>query len=78
MDNYAISKERAQRYFLSFDQEKLLRLWPLRHDENSIFITFLHRDYCICRRTGQVCRLEDMQAADCGEVLSIFDLLCQT
>lgn len=76
MDNYAISKERAQRYFLSFDQEKLLRLWPLRHDENSIFITFLHRDYCICRRTGQVCRLEDMQAADYGEVLSIFDLLC--
>ena len=76
MDDYAISKERAQRYFLDFDQEELLRRWPLQHDEDYIFVTFLHRDYRICRRTGQVLLLPQMQEADFGEVLSIFDLLC--
>ena len=38
MDNYELSRNRAQQYFLGFDQEKILRSWPLRHDEAFIYL----------------------------------------
>ena len=76
MDNYAISKERAQRFFLGFDQEKILHRWAFRHDDDHIFLRFLGREYQVCRHTGQVFRLPQMEEAEHGEVLSIFDLMC--
>lgn len=75
MDNYTLSRDRAQAYFLNFDQQKLIDFWHLRHTADTLFVTFLHQQYQICRKTGRVFR-EDGGEAGFEEVLSIFDLLC--
>lgn len=69
------SRNRAQAYFLHFDQQKLIDLWQLKHNTHTLFVTFLGREYRICRKTGQVFRADDTEASF-EEVLSIFDLLC--
>ena len=76
MDNYTVSRNRAQQYFLGFDQEKILRTWALRHDDASIFVDFLGQGYRICRSTGEIFRENDGGQADFNVALSIFDLLC--
>ena len=76
MDNYQISRDRAQAYFLGFDQDAIGKAWDLRQDEKHLYVRFLGRPYSICRETGAVTRLWDGQEADFGETLSIFDLLC--
>ena len=76
MDNYELSRNRAQQYFLGFDQEKILRFWPLRHDEAFIYLDFLGQSYRICRKTGGIFRMADGKQADFNVVLSVFDLLC--
>jgi hypothetical protein len=76
MDNYERSRNRAQQYFLGFDQEKILQNWHLRQDESFIYADFLGQRYRICRSSGAVYRLDDDSQAGFEEVLSIFDLLC--
>ena len=76
MDNYEIARDRAQRYFLGFDQERIIREWNLKHDEKYLYVEFLGRPYGVSRKTGQVLRLWDGKEAGHNEVLSIFDLLC--
>lgn len=76
MDNYEISRDRAQAYFLGFDQDAIIKTWKLQHDAGYIYVNFLGRAYRICRRSGSIYRLWDGQQADFGEVLSMFDLLC--
>lgn len=76
MDNYQISRDRAQDFFLGFDQEAIIRAWGLERDENSLYVDFFGRKYAVCRKTGAVTRLWTGEQAGFGEVLSIFDLLC--
>ena len=76
MDNYQISRDRAQSYFLGFDQDDIIRTWGLKHDEKLLYVDFLGRPYSICRQTGTVMRLWDGTQAGFEEVLSIFDMLC--
>lgn len=76
MDNYQLSRDRAQAYFLGFDQEDIIDCWHLRHDENWLYPVFFGNTYRVCRRTGTVFRCGDGCQADFSEVLSIFDLLC--
>ena len=76
MDNYEISRNRAQSYFLRYDQTEIIKRWNLRYDENYIYVRFLNRSYRICRKTGSVVRIFDGRQASYSEVLSIFDLLC--
>ena len=75
-DNYEISRERAQAYFLKFDQEQILHTWDLSCDEGYIFVRFLGKDYAINRKTGEILRSSDGAQAGFSEVLSIFDFLC--
>ncbi len=76
MDNYQIARDRAQEYFLQFDQDVIIRRWHLENDENSIYVEFLGRQYAVCRRTGRIERLFDGKQAGFSEVMSIFDFLC--
>jgi hypothetical protein len=76
MNNYELSRNRAQQYFLGFDQERMLKSWCLQHDEAFIYLDFLGQSYRICRSTGVVYRQKDGVQADFNVVLSIFDLLC--
>ena len=75
-DNYQISRDRAKEYFLNFDQESFIRRWKLEHDENTVRVSFLGRDYALCRTDGTVTRCWDGTEAEHSEVLSIYDLLC--
>lgn len=76
MDNYQLSRDRAQAYFLRFDQEAIIKQWQLKQDEDWLYLDFLSMPYRICRKTGIVERCRDNTQAGHGEVLSIFDLLC--
>jgi hypothetical protein len=76
MDNYEVSRDRAQKYFLNFDQQAIIDRWGLHSDADYLYLTFVCRPYRICRKTGCVERLHDGMQADFSEVLSIFDLLC--
>ena len=74
MDNYQISRNRAQDYFLNFDQSDMIERWSLRHDADCLYLTFFGRPCEICRKTGAV----TCGGAQAGfeETLTIFDLLC--
>lgn len=74
MDNYQVSRDRAQAYFLNFDQQALIRQWDLHHDGAALYLTFFGRSYAICRKTGAI----TCGGAQAGfeETLTIFDLLC--
>lgn len=74
MDNYEISRDRAQAYFLRFDQDSILRRWQLPCDESTLFVELFGKTYAICRKTGAV-TLGGRQAGF-EETLTVFDLLC--
>ena len=74
-DNYSLSRDRAQQYFLGFDQEALIKAWDLKADESWLLVSFLGQSYRIHRQNAQVLRSDGTQA-DFSETLSIFDLLC--
>jgi len=74
MNNYAISRDRAQAYFLNFDQQELIQKWNLCHDENTLILVFFGETYAICRKTGVVTK--NGIPAGFEETLTIFDLLC--
>ncbi len=75
-DNYELSRDRAQAYFLNFDQEQIIRTWDLSCDERHICVCFLGKPYLINRKTGEIFRSNDGAQAGFSEVLSIFDFLC--
>lgn len=74
MDNYERSRDRAQAYFLNFDQQTMIDTWHLRHDDNFLYLTFFGKSYSICRRTGMTTC--SGAAAGFEETLTVFDLLC--
>lgn len=80
MDNYILSRNRAQKYFLNFDQEKLIREMDLPYDENYLYVNFVTFPYRINRLTGvvekSIDQFQTVREANYNEVLSIFDLLC--
>ena len=76
MNNYELSRDRAQAYFLGFDQEAIIRTWALASDANWLYVDFLGRPYRICRKDGSILRQWDDSRAGFNEVLSIYDLLC--
>ena len=59
MDNYEISRDRAQEYFLGFEQNELIRAWGLEHDEGHLYVRFFDRDYRISRQDGTVLRYDE-------------------
>ncbi len=78
MDNYALARDRAQSYFLNYDQTKIIARWNLRFDEANLYLDFLGRPYAVCRKSGRIVRCFDGCQAGFSEVLSIFDLLCHS
>ena len=79
-DNYAIQLANAQKFFLTYDQEKLIRKFRLQSDENYLYITMFHTPYRLDRRTGTLERRRgDWQDANTfGEVMTLLDILCDS
>lgn len=79
-DNYRLQVEQAQRYFLRYDQQRLMGKLKLEADEAYIYTQMLGTSYRIHRHTGQVQRLDEkwVQTYDHGQVMTLLDLVCDS
>ena len=79
-DNYQIQLENAQKFFLTYDQEKLIRKFRLKADENFLYITMFSTPYRLSRRTGKLERFTESweDANTFGEVMTLLDILCDS
>lgn len=79
-DNYELSRNRAEQYFLQFDQEAIIAAHHLQADDRWIYTRFLCDAYRIDRKTGHMQRSRDgfvtAEEAGHGDTLTIFDFLC--
>ena len=79
-DNYRIQMQNAQRFFLTYDQEKLIRKFRLKADDDFLYLTMFSSPYRLNRHTGELERFkEDWEDANTfGEVMTILDILCDS
>jgi len=78
-DNYAIQAQSAKDRFLTYDQEKIIRKFSLSHDEAFLYPVMLGMPYRLCRKTGDLARMEDgiwRDANSFAEVMTLLDMLC--
>ena len=79
-DNYQIQLENAQKFFLTYDQEKLIGKFRLKNNESYLYFTMFSTPYRLSRRTGKLERFgaawED--ANTFGEVMTSLDILCDS
>ena len=80
LSNHEITKNNTKELFLTYDQEKMIKKWDLKHDEEYLYINFLNTPYRINRLTGNVEELDlsggVLREAGFSDTLSIFDVLC--
>ena len=79
VNNYEIAFQRAEKEFLKYDQEEMIRASNLRFDEDYLYITFFYAPYRIDRKTGYAERqIGEDQWRHCNysEGMGIFDLIC--
>ena len=78
--NYEIMRNQMRGEFVKYDQEKMVKKFSLRNDEDYIYIEFMLREYRIHRKTGGVEWSEDdfstSTEADYNESMTIYDILC--
>lgn len=79
-DNYKIQFQNAQKFFLTYDQEKLIRKFRLKADENYLYLTMYNSPYRLCRRTGNLEKFKEawVDANTFGEVMTLLDILCDS
>ena len=80
-DNYAIQTRQAQDRFLTYDQQKLIDKFRMRHDEAYLYLPMLSQLYRISRSTGDMDRQtpEGWKSANThGEVMTLLDLICDS
>ena len=78
MSNYDIQAEAARKIFLKYNQEEIVEEFKLVHDENYIFVNFVHSLYRIEKNCGRVERkeAENWVPGNFHEAMSIYDMLC--
>ena len=79
-DNYKIQFQNAQKFFLTYDQEKLIQKFRLKADENFLYMTMNGSPYRLCRRTGNLEKYKEgwIDANTFGEVMTLLDILCDS
>ena len=79
-DNYKIQLENAQKFFLTYDQEKLIQKFQLKADEHYLYLTMFSTPYRLSRHTGRLERFKDTweDANTFGEVMTLLDILCDS
>ena len=79
-DNYLIQLQNAQKFFLRYDQEKLIRKFRLRADEDYLYITMFSTPYRLSRHTGSLEKFKETwsDANTFGEVMTLLDILCDS
>ena len=79
-DNYQIQLENAQKFFLTYDQETLIRKFRLKNDGDYLYITMFSAPYRLSRKDGTLERFRDTweNANTFGEVMTLLDILCDS
>ena len=79
-DNYQIQMQNAQKFFLTYDQEKLIEKFGLHADEDYLYPIMFRNLYRIDRKTGNFERYRGTwhDANTFGEVMTILDILCDS
>ena len=79
-DNYVIQMRNAQKFFLRYDQEKLIRKFRLKFDEDFLYMTMYGSPYRLCRHTGNLEKFREtwVDANTFGEVMTLLDILCDS
>ena len=80
VDNYRLQVEGAKKYFLRYDQQKLIEKLKLDADEAYLYTRMLSGDYRIHRESGMVERLDGVwtETNAHGEVMTLLDLVCDS
>lgn len=80
-DNYAVQAAQARKWFLRYDQQKLIEKLRLRYDDTYLYTVMLCSPYRINRATGDVERQEGgawVDANTFSEVMTLMDLVCDS
>ena len=80
-DNYLKQAAQAKAYFLTYDQEALIRKLNLAHDEDYLYPVFFSQTYRLSRKTGDLARQGKHGWEDAnthGEVMALLDLICDS
>ena len=80
-DNYLKQAAQAKAYFLTYDQEALIRKLNLTHDEDYLYPVFFSQTYRLSRKTGDLARQGGQGWEDAnthGEVMTLLDLICDS
>lgn len=68
-----ILRRQSKNRFLQYDQEKMISLFDLAHDEETMKIDFLGQTYTVDRKSGEL--MQGDRLADLDEMASIYELL---
>ena len=68
-----ILRRQSKNRLLAYDQEKMINLFHLPHDEETLKIDFLGQTYTIHRKTGEL--MQGERLADLDEMASIYEFL---
>ena len=80
-DNYLKQAAQAKAYFLTYDQEALIRKLNLAHDEDHLYPVLFSQTYRLSRKTGDLERQGKHGWEDAnthGEVMTLLDLICDS
>lgn len=80
-DNYLKQAAQAKAYFLTYDQEALIRKLNLAYDEDYLYPVFFSQTYRLSRKTGDLARQGKHGWEDAnthGEVMALLDLICDS
>lgn len=81
VDNYQLQMQQAKKHFRSYDQQEIIDRCRLTYDDAYFYIAFMSFPYRICRRCGDMERLEQGKWVDANsfaEVMTILDWLCDS
>lgn len=81
VNNYLIQAAQAKQRFLTYDQQKLIAKFCLKHDAKYLYLFLLGQEYRISRSTGDMERLVNDRWVDGNsyeEVMTILDLVCDS
>lgn len=80
VDNYRLHVEGAKKYFLNYDQQKLIEKLKLKADADYLYTQMFCKSYRIHRRSGTVERLDESwtETNAHGEVMTLLDLVCDS
>ncbi len=80
-NNYLLQAAQAKRYFLTYDQNALIRKLNLAYDDEYLYPVLLARRYRLSRKTGDLEREENGVWRDANtheEVMTLLDFVCDS